>query len=370
MRPRIRAIIWITTVLAVGAIAALIVFRTTKPEGESKPAPVQETRGARVSNPDHSDMQAARQEDNATPAKPTEADSPEALADFIRQFAAMGANANDLYRKLAALGLKDRSWWRSSEEVSALLDLASDASLVEEYRIVAMTLFLGAAPSAQINENSAAIQQLALGAGDKMASAVLQGMADRSLRPAALIKAILISETRGAGAKCHAWYAARLTQKNDMDLAGIAISATQSGMTEASKVAFDYLAKGSFGPKYASDSNFQKKTDALLLTVQSLPTNADPIDLANGDAFIRATPYIIPTDAAVDSLLSLLHGAQNPEMKLSALEQLVSIHLSGAKNLTQELHELRNQTATLFPDPVKQNRAKNRLNRITSPQAK
>jgi hypothetical protein len=290
--------------------------------------------------------------------------SVENLVALIRQFAARGEGISELYRQIAAMRPQEMSWWRNAKDVSALLDLASDPSLAEEYRAVAIGLYLASAPQDQILQNSDAIQQLGSAGSDSMVSAVLQGMADRAVAPAALTKEILASDTCGTGAKCHAWYAARLTQKNDPVLAEIALTAPDTGMTEATKVAFDYLASGSYAPQYSTDPSFQQKTEAMLGTVQKLPPDSDPMGLANGDAFIRAIPSITPPDTAVDSLFALVQEAQHPEMRLSAIEQLVSMHLSGSQDLSQELHEVRNQIATLFSDPVKQDRAKLRLNRI------
>ena len=306
----------------------------------------------------------AHAKDGSTQATAPEAQSPQALAEYIRRFAASGGDANELYRKLATLRLQEQPWWRSGDGVSALLDLALEPRLGEDHRVIAVGLYLSAAPRAQIHANSATVQHLAIESTDKMASAVLQGMADRSVAPAALIKEILTSEARGTGAKCYAWYAARLTQKSVPEFADVALASSESGMTEASKVAFDYLANGSFSGQYVENSEFRQKTDALITAVQSLPPDADPIGLANGDAFIRALPHITPTDAAINSLFSLVQEAQNSEMRLSAIEQLVAIHLSGAQDLSQELHEVRNSISTLFSDPVKQDRAKLRLNRI------
>jgi hypothetical protein len=292
------------------------------------------------------------------------AQSPEELAQYIRRYAQTGGDPAKLYGLLGSMRLSEQPWWRKAEEVSALLDLATDFSVPDQYRVVAMGVYLVAAPQAQLSANSDAIQQSASGGSDDMVSAVLQGMADRSVTPAALTRQVLSADNRGTGAKCYAWNAARRTQRNDPDLAKIAISAAQSGMTEASKVAFDYLATGSFAGQYTQDSDFRQVTDTLLRTTQSLPTNAGPMGLANGDAFIRALRGITPTTTTIDLLSSVLESAANPEMRLSAIEQLVSIHVAGESDLSRELHQVREEVATLFSDPVKQNRAKSRLNRI------
>lgn len=292
--------------------------------------------------------------------------SVENLVAFIRQFAARGGNANDLYRQIAAMRPQGMDWWRSASDHSALFDLATDLAVASEYRIVAMGIYLAGASEAELKENSKRIQKFAVDAEDAMVTTVLQGMAERSLAPQTLVEHALSSQQRGTGPKCYAWYAARLTQPKNLAYARFALAVPESNLTEASKVGFDYLANASFAEIFSANPELQDATQAASTRMKAIPPEAGPIEVANADAFIRAIPHIMKTDAAIDALLSVLNEASHPEMRLSALEQLASLHMSGAKNLSEELHEIRNRTAELFPDPVKQLRAKKRLNRATS----
>lgn len=362
MKIRGRVIVGSGCALALAMVVVFVTFRLAPSVKE----PVADGLGPRLPAGSFGTRTEASRKPAKAPPPATAVDvvSPHDLIGLIRTFAANRGDVNALYREILSLRPQQQSWWRGSGDFSEMLDLAFDRSIDEEYRVAAMTVYLGAASQTQIIDNADKIQQFAANAGEGMASAVLQGMADRSVAPSALTKHTLTSKSRGTGAKCHAWNAGRLTQKNDAVLAEIALTAADTGMTEASKVAFDYLASGSYVQLYSVAPGFQQRTDTLLGTVQSLPADTGPMNLANGDAFIRAVPSIMPTPTAVQSLIFLLHEARNPEMRLSAIEKLVSIHISGAHDLSQELHEVREKIATLFPDPVKQDRAKIRLARI------
>lgn len=290
----------------------------------------------------------------------------ESVEDLSALLRKLPGDINAIYAQILPMRLTEKAWWRSATDLSSLLDVARDESVNEAGRIVSLQFFLAGVSQPELEKLSAGLQATFSNASDSMVSALLQGMADRNVSPQALIQQTLTNPERGENAKCLAWYAARLTQMKDPALAGIAIAASEPGMTKASKVAFDYLASGSLSGQYATNPEFRQKTDSFVATVQSLPADAAVIALANADAFIRALPAITPTDTAIDTLLSLSQKAQNPEMRLSAIEQLVSIHLSGAQDLSQELHEVRNQVEVLFSDPVKQERAITRFNRINT----
>lgn len=290
-------------------------------------------------------------------------DSPQELASFIRQFAASGGTAANLYQEIAAIRLAENGWWRKGD-FGALLELAKDASVDASIRAVVMRVYLSGVSDAELRANADMIQNMALGETDDMVAAVLQGIAECSAPPETLIQHTLNAEGRSVAAKCHAWYAARLTQAGNSDYANLALAASGDGLTEASKVGFDYLAAGSFAEEVASSPHLRERVESLTTTVAGIPADADPIEVANGDAFVRALPHISGADDATKALFAMLEGAANPEMRLTALEQLVGIHLGGEKDLSQELHDIRNAIATLFQDPAVQLRAKARLNRV------
>lgn len=334
----------------------------TAPVIERAPAPDLNTPSGR---PSHNAAGAQIQEAPQSPAVET----PQGLASFIRQFSAGGGKAVNLYGALAAMRLPERSWWRKGD-FAALLALATDASVDASIRAVVMRLYLAGAADAELKANADLIQNMAIAETDDMVAAVLQGMAERSASPAILIKHTLNAGGRSVTAKCHAWYAARLTETGNSTYATLALAASDNGLTEASKVAFDYLAAGSFPAEVSSSPEFRAKVESLTTAVATLPADAGPIDVANGDALIRAIPHVTGTDDATETLLVMLKHAANPEMRLSALDQLVGIHLGGQKDLSQELHDIRNAIATLFQDPAAQLRAKVRLNRANQSAAR
>jgi hypothetical protein len=349
-----RKAVSLLAILACALFAGIVSLRTP-PAAE----PISE-----AFEPAQADVPSARPGTSASEvAKSEPPNSVAELSALIREFSTRDGNAADLYKKLVAIRLAEKAWWRN-DDFSALHDLTTDAALDEHSRALALRLYLSGAPDAELKTNADSIQTAAMAAQDDMVSAVLQGMAERRIPTDTLTKSTLTGANRGTGAKCYAWYAARLTQKDDAELARLALAPPSAAMTESTKVAFDYLASGSFQSQFVSDPRFRQGVEESARRVKSLQSDAGPMDLANGDAFIRAVPSILPADAAVDSLLSMLRETPNPEMRLSAIEQLVSIHLSGTLDLSQELHEVRNQISTLFSDPVKQDRAKLRLNRI------
>jgi hypothetical protein len=343
--------------------------RQARPATRLPPPPV----NARALAPDSSlDTPSGRPSHNAAaaqlqkaPQSPT-VETPQGLASFIRQYSAGGGKAVNLYGAIAAMRLPERSWWRKGD-LAALLALATDASVDASIRAVVMRLYLAGAADAELKANADLIQNTAIAETDDMAAAVLQGMAERSVSPAILIKHTLNAGGRSVPAKCHAWYAARLTEKGNSEYAALALAASDNGLTEASKVAFDYLAAGSFAEEVSSAPALRAKVKSLTTAVASLPAAAGPIDVANGDALIRAIPHVTGTDDATATLLVMVEEAANPEMRLSALEQLVGIHLGGEKDLSQDLRDIRNTIATLFQDPAAQLRAKVRLNRADQP---
>ena len=298
----------------------------------------------------------------------TKSETPNSVAELtalIREFSARGGDAAALSQNLVGMRLTEKAWWRGASDFSALRNLTTDAALDEHFRNIAMRLYLAGAPDAELKKNADSVQRAAMAAEDDMVSAVLQGMAERSLPPESLIRYVLNAQDRGVGAQCYAWYAARLTNPRSLEYATRALSVTEHGFTEASKVAFDYLAGTSFASDLASSHALQQKIESHVADARNVPESAGAIEIANSDAFIRAIPSIMGAQPAMNTLFSLLEEASNPEMRLSALEQLVKLHLTGEVDLSNELHDIRNRVGELFSDPAKQVRAKVRLNRIS-----
>jgi hypothetical protein len=60
----------------------------------------------------------------------------------------------------------------------------------------------------------------------------------------------------------------------------------------------------------------------------------------------------------------LLHNAPNPELRLSALEQIVKLHTNGIENMTTDLNAIKKNITNIFPDQSNQIRANAFLKRI------
>lgn len=207
------------------------------------------------------------------------------------------------------------------------------------------------------------LQRMAMGAADPVVAVVIQELAERGIPPRELIHHVLATDGRGVTATCFAWYGARLTMAGDPGLAVHALAGLDTAITEATKTAFDYLA-ASDNRWLHTDPDLREQVVAWGQRFGDLPPDADIVPLAAADAYLRALPALLPPPDAADELLDLLSDAESAEVKLSALEQLVSLQVTGAAVLTRELQMVQHRLPELFPDPVKQVRAKLRLQRL------
>ena len=208
-------------------------------------------------------------------------------------------------------------------------------------------------------------QEAAMGEADPVVALVLQELAEHGIPPRDLIRHVLTSDHRGVVVRCYAWYAARLTLPGDREIAAWALTGLDTEVTEATKTAFDYLAASNNRWMHLR-SDLDEAIHAWGERFQGVPADADPISIATADAYLRAVPSLLPAEVAVIKLSRLLDHAESPEVRLSALEQLVSLHVTGAAALASELQQVQHRLPELFPDPVKQVRAKLRLQRIAS----
>lgn len=298
------------------------------------------------------------------PLKIGEPESVEELSALIRKLSAQGGDTNALYARILAMRLPQKSWWRSATDFSSLLALANDAAVSEAGKVVALRLFLAGVPKADLEKQSDSLQAMFSDASDLMIGVLLQGMADRHVSPSTLIQQTLTNPQREQNTKCLAWYAARLTDPANPTFASLAISDADAGATTSSKVAFDYLAAAPHSAQFAADPGSQKSVDKLVDKAISLPADAGIIEMANADALISALPKIMDENRAKETFFTLLESAPNPEVRLSALDQIIILQTSGKQDLSAELHSIRKNIRSLFPNDSMQIRANARLNRI------
>lgn len=302
---------------------------------------------------------------NPRPSAKTEKEEPgsvEELALFVKS-AGKTKSADQVFAYIAKMGWMQSLWWSGSTDFSELLTLSLDSTLTEDTRLVALRLFLAGVPIEALREQADSLQDSFSDSSDRLVSALLQDMADRNVAPKSLIRSTLADPSRGEHAQCMAWYAARLTDTADLELASVALDQTEKGVSIVSKVALDYLAVGDLSEQINSTPSLRHKVDKQLEAVMNLPPSAEIIEMANADAFIMAIPSLIDSERSKQVLLETLHNAPNPEIRLSALEQIVRRQNSEQKDMTKEVDAILKNLQSLFPDQAKQIRATAILNR-------
>jgi hypothetical protein len=253
--------------------------------------------------------------------------------------------------------LPEKAWWRSATDFSSLLALATDATVSEVGRTAALRLYLAGVPKSELEKQADSLQATFSDASDAAVSAMLQDMADRQVAPRALILQTLDNPHRGESARCLAWYAGRLTDSSNAVLASRAISESASGWTVNSKVAFDFLAAAPHSAQFEGAPVLRQAVDDLVATAMKLPATAGIMEMANADAFIIALSNLMEEARAKQTFLSLLNNAPNPEVRLSALEQIVKRQINGTDDMSSELDSIRKNITSIFPDEAKQIRA-------------
>lgn len=301
---------------------------------------------------------------SAMASKNGDPESVEQLSVLVRKLAAQGGDANTIISRIVPMQIPKQAWWRNATDFSSLLAVATDAGVSEAARVVALRLFLGGVPKAELEKQADSLQSTFSGASDSLVGALLQDMADRQVSPRTLIQQTLASPQREENTKCLAWYAARLTDPANPTFASIAISEAAGKPSISSKVALNYLAAAPHAQQLETDPSSRKTLDQLVGVAMTLPVNAGIIEKANSDALISALPNIMATARSKQTFLSLVHNAPNPEIRLSALEQIVQSHLTGTENMAAELDAIKKNMQNLFPDPSAQIRANAVLKRL------
>jgi len=291
-------------------------------------------------------------------------ESVEELSALVKKLAAQGGDANALYARIVPLQLPKQAWWVNSTDFSSLLAVATDASVNDAGRGVALRLYLAGVPKAELEKQADSLQATFSGASESLVGTLLQDIADRQVSPRTLIQQTLTSPQREENTKCLAWYAARLTDPANPAFASIAISEAAGKPSISSKVALNYLAAAPHAQQLETDPASRKTLDHLVEIAMTLPVNAGIIETANSDAFITALPNIMAAARSKQTFLSLVHNAPNPEIRLSALEQIVKSHSTGTENMTAELDAIKKNMQNLFPDPSAQIRANAVLKRL------
>jgi hypothetical protein len=288
----------------------------------------------------------------------------EELSVLIKRLSSQGGDANTLFKSILPMRIPEKPWWRGSGDFSSLLAVATDKTVSEAGRMVAIRFYLTGVSKAELEKQSESVQKMFSDASDPMVSAVLQDMADRQVPPRSLILQTLENPQRGENARCHAWYAARLTDSTNPAFAALAIREYKKGWTANSKVAFDFLAAAPHFEQFEAAPVLRQTVDDLVEHAKTLPATAGIMEMANADALIIALPKIMEGGRTKQALAELLHNAPNPELRLSALEQVIKLHTSGIENMTTDLNAIKKNITSIFPEQSNQIRANAFLKRL------
>lgn len=298
-----------------------------------------------------------------TPSSQNDLESLGELISYLKSPDTQTKSADRIYSEIARMKVIQQPWWRNSTDFGELLNFALDPKFSEDSQVVSLRLFLAGVPIEALQETADQIQKKFANSSDQLVSALLQDMADRKVPPKTLIRSTLADSSRGEHAQCMAWYAARLTDRADLELASIALAEPKGGFSTTSKVGFDYLAAGPVSEQVNNTPSLRRMADEHLMEIMKLPVSAEIIELANADAFIMAIPNLMDSERSHLVLLEILHNSPNPEVKLSALKQIVKCEVHSDQELSRDTGAIKKNISTIFPDQVKQIRALAILNR-------
>ena len=293
----------------------------------------------------------------ASVAKSDDPESVEELSTLIRESATQGGDLNALFARIVRMQLPKQAWWVNATDFSSLLAVATDTTLGNDGRELALRLYLSGASKSELEQQSATLQGIFPEASEEIVSAIMQGMAAKGVAARSLIETALTDPERSEAIKCTSWNAARATMPADPRLVALAIEASASGASLSSKTALDYLASSPDSAYLGSNPMVQDAAIKLLANAVNLPHDAKKIELANADAAVLAMPQILEQGQVKAALLNLLHNATNPEIRLSALEQLVAQSTKNPSHYAAEIASTKKNLSSLFPDPSTQIRA-------------
>ena len=198
---------------------------------------------------------------------------------------------------------------------------------------------------------------------DQLIGRLSQLLAERGVPPQKLITAILNDDTRGEAARCHAWYAARMTKTYSADFIESAIKNAQSFHGPSAKMALEFLEGLPLSAKAEINENRVKE---LLFELgrgaRELPADAEINQVAISITAVNIAPKFADDSEVIPFLRDIVMGAKNNNVKISALDALI---LFPHKSISKELETISQNLATLFPDEGERLRAASRINRRT-----
>ena len=203
---------------------------------------------------------------------------------------------------------------------------------------------------------------------DKLVARLMQLLAERDVAPTQLIETILESDARGQAARSHAWYAAGRTQTYTPHLVELAMQdANSAGTTQSvsGKMALEYMSK--LPPSSVAAEDESRVNVSVVQAVNraiELPNDTGLNELGRSMAAVSAIPRFLPRVEVVPFLDQVIVKAANDDVKLAALDVLLTIQTDYASEVAAQAKKVTDNLETIFTDAVSRERAKARLNML------
>jgi hypothetical protein len=294
------------------------------------------------------------------------------LLDFIKQVGSQDADCEQTYFALTSLGLGSKSWWQKASKIQKLLDTAKNSEVATCARMASLELYISKLSKEELQKILPDLQAYFGEASvpDKLVARLMQILAEREVAPTQLIETVLESDTRGQAARTHAWYAAGRTQTYTPHLLDLAMQdANSAGTTQSvsAKMALEYMSK--LPPSSVAADDESKVNVSVVQAVNraiELPNDSGLNELGRSMAAVSAIPRFIPKAEVVPLLDQVITNAANDEVKLTALDVMLTIQTDYASEVAAQAKKITDNLETIFPDAVGRERAKARLNMLKS----
>lgn len=288
------------------------------------------------------------------------------LVKFINQVGSQD-DCEQTYWALSSLGLGSKSWWQKAGKIQKLLETAKNPDIGTCARMASLELYISKLSKEELQKISPDLQSYFGEASvpDKLVARLTQLLAERDVAPTQLIETILESDARGQAARSHAWYAAGRTQTYTPHLVELAMQdANSAGTTQSvsGKMALEYMSK--LPPSSVAAEDESKVNVSVVQAVNraiELPNDTGLNELGRSMAAVSAIPRFLPKAEVVPFLEQVITKAANDDVKLTALDVLLSIQTDYASEVAAQAKKVTDNLETIFTDAVSRERAKARL---------
>ena len=292
------------------------------------------------------------------------------LVNFINQVGSRDADCEQTYFALAALGLGTKSWWQTAGKIPTLIETAKNPKVATCARMASLELYISKLSKEELQNILPDLQSYfgETSVPDKLVARLMQLLAERDVAPTQLIETILESDARGQTARVHAWYAAGRTQTYSPHLLDMAMQdAAAAGATQSvsGKMALEYMSnlpQSSVGA--AVESKVSVSVVQAVNSAIALPSDTGLNELGRSMAAVSAIPRFLPKAEVVPYLDQVITKAANDDVKLAAIDVLLSIQTDYATEVAAQAQKISGNLETIFTDAVSRERANARLKKL------